>query len=155
VKLIAAELVHLRQDDYSTYRVGVPYPAANPRQTCDLVLGSSLQAPAIEIKMLRLLGDNGKPNDNMLMHILSPYPQHRSALTDCEKLFSSGFEGPKVILIYAFDTQQFPAEAGIRAFEVLARDRVRLSGRYSAGFADLVHPVHSKGGVFAWELESI
>jgi len=27
------------------------------------------------------MGDNGKPNDNMLMHILSPYPAHRSALT--------------------------------------------------------------------------
>ena len=27
-----------------------------------------------EVKMLRLMGDNGKPNDNMLMHILSPYP---------------------------------------------------------------------------------
>jgi hypothetical protein len=36
--------------------------------------------------MLRLMGDNGKPNDNMLMHILSPYPSHRSALTDCQKL---------------------------------------------------------------------
>jgi hypothetical protein len=30
---------------------------------------------AIEIKMPRLMGDNGKPNDNMLMHILSPYPK--------------------------------------------------------------------------------
>jgi hypothetical protein len=34
----------------------------------------------------RILGDNGKLNDNMLMHILSPYPQHRSAVTDCNKL---------------------------------------------------------------------
>jgi hypothetical protein len=30
---------------------------------------------AIEVKMLRLMGDNHKPNDNMLMHILSPYPR--------------------------------------------------------------------------------
>lgn len=36
--------------------------------------------------MLRLFGDNAKLNDNMLMHLLSPYPAHRSALTDCEKL---------------------------------------------------------------------
>jgi hypothetical protein len=27
---------------------------------------------AIEVKMLRLMGDNGKLNDNMVMHILSP-----------------------------------------------------------------------------------
>jgi hypothetical protein len=31
---------------------------------------------AIEVKMLRLMGDNGKLNDNMVMHILSPYPAH-------------------------------------------------------------------------------
>ena len=33
--------------------------------------------------MLRFMGDNGKLNDNIVMHILSPYPEHRSALTDC------------------------------------------------------------------------
>ena len=51
----------------------------------------------IEVKMWRLMGDNGKPNDNILMHVLSPYVQHRSALTDCEKLSNSGFTGRKAI----------------------------------------------------------
>jgi hypothetical protein len=46
---------------------------------------------AVEVKMLRLMGDNGKPNDNMLMHILSPYPDDNSALTDCQRLAASGF----------------------------------------------------------------
>jgi hypothetical protein len=27
------------------------------------------------VKMLRLMGDNGKPNDNMLMHILFAVPE--------------------------------------------------------------------------------
>ena len=49
------------------------------------------------------MGDNGKPNNNMLMHILSPYPNGRSALTDCVKLVESGLNGPKAILIYRFD----------------------------------------------------
>lgn len=57
-------------------------------QKCDLVLEGEW---AVEVKMLRCLGDNGKPNDNILMHILSPYPAHRSALTDCMKLRDSGF----------------------------------------------------------------
>ncbi len=39
---------------------------------------------------MRLMGDNGKPNDNILTHILSPYPAHRSAVTDCAKLLESG-----------------------------------------------------------------
>jgi hypothetical protein len=65
---------------------GISYPGGT-RQKCDVCVGV---APgwdwALEIKMLRLMGDNGKPNDNMLMHILSPYPADRSALTDCSKL---------------------------------------------------------------------
>src|SRR5262245_33356736 len=64
----------------------VRYPAM-PRSRCDLCLGASPSWTwAIEIKMLRLMGDNGKPNDNILMHLLSPYPAHRSALTDAAKL---------------------------------------------------------------------
>ena len=35
----------------------------------------SSSEPAYGECPLRLKGDNGKPNDNMLMHILSPYPQ--------------------------------------------------------------------------------
>jgi hypothetical protein len=43
------------------------------RRHCDWCLGSPpLWDLAIEAKMLRLFADNGKLNDNMLMHILSP-----------------------------------------------------------------------------------
>jgi hypothetical protein len=49
------------------------------------------------------MGDNGKPNDNMLMHILPPYPNDRSAVPDCVKLVKSGLNGRKAILIYGFD----------------------------------------------------
>jgi hypothetical protein len=60
------------------------------------------------------MGDNGKPNDNMLMHILSPYPKHRSALTDCQKLVGSGFEEAYALLIYGYDYDDWPMEPGIR-----------------------------------------
>lgn len=53
--------------------------------------------------MLRIMGDNGKPNDNTLMHILSPYPAHRSALTDADKLARSSLPGEKAIVIYAYE----------------------------------------------------
>ena len=53
--------------------------------------------------MLRLMGDNGKRNDKMLMDILSPYPNDRTGLTDCMKLVESGLNGRKAILIYGFD----------------------------------------------------
>jgi hypothetical protein len=82
--------------------------------------------------MLRLLGDNGKPNDNILMHILSPYPAHRSAVTDTEKLLASGLSGRKAIVIYAYEYPKWPTLPAILAFERLATARVVLSCRVEA-----------------------
>jgi hypothetical protein len=105
--------------------------------------------------MLRFMGDNGKPNDNMLMRILSPYPKHRSALTDCQKLVGSGFEQPHAVLIYGYDYDDWPMELAVEAFEQLARYRVQLGPRHLAGFDGLIHPVHQRGGVFVWEISSL
>jgi hypothetical protein len=88
----------------------------------------------------------------MLMHILSPFAQHRSALTDCDKLTASTLNGRKAVVIYAFEDDRFPAEQAIRAFEVLARDRANLSERASAHFKGLIHPVHKAGVVTGWEV---
>ena len=94
VELVMAELESRKPDRYrGRWSSAVPYPES-PRQRCDICLGTSSQWEwAIEVKMLRLLGDNGKLNDNMLMHLLSPYPAHRSSLSDCEKLLESRFAG--------------------------------------------------------------
>ena len=104
VGLMVNELRALAADEYgATLHTNVSY-AGGSRQKCDLCIG--IKDPwdwALEIKMLRLMGDNGKPNDNMLMHILSPYPADRSALTDCRKLLSSGLGRKKAIIIYGFD----------------------------------------------------
>jgi hypothetical protein len=107
---------------------------------------------AIEVKLLRLSGDNDKPNDHMLMHLLSPYPMHRSALTDLDKLLKWTEPKHKAILVYGFDHALWPLEPALDAFEILARSRARLSERFQALFSDLVHPVHSAGAVVAWEV---
>ena len=103
--------------------------------------------------MLRLMGDNGKPNDNMPMHILSPYPDDNSALTDCQRLAASGFSGSLAVLIYGYDYDARPMEPAIEAFEQLAMQRVRLGPRQVASFDGLIHPVHRRGGVFVWEVD--
>jgi hypothetical protein len=98
--------------------------------------------------MLRLMGDNGKPNDDILMHILSPYPKDRSALADCVKLLESRLQGRKAVVIYGFDYPSLadgPRDRGVRnayAPEHEAR------GPSVAGFDHLVHPVHTSGRVF-------
>jgi hypothetical protein len=132
----------------------VPYPSGS-RQKCDLCFRAAADWEwSIEIKMLRVMGDNGKPNDNILMHILSPYSADRSAVTDCDKLLNSGLDGRKAIVIFAFEYDRYPAEPVIRAFELLARDRVIVGPRNVAAFDDLVHPVHKRGRVYAWEISA-
>jgi hypothetical protein len=151
LKLVIAELVRL-DSAYCRFALDVPYADAS-RQRCDWCLGSP---PAwdwvIEVKMLRILGDNGKLNDNMLMHVLSPYPAHRSALTDCAKLANSGLSGRKAIMIFGYDYDGWPMDPAIQAFETLAVQRAAIGPHQVAGYRQLIHPVHRAGRVFAWEL---
>lgn len=154
VELVMNELAGAKPELYSRYSLGVRYPT-NPRWRCDLCLGTVPDWDwSIEIKMARFVGDNGKDNDNILMHILSPYPPHRSALTDCLKLLRSGFSGRRAILIYGFDHETWPLDPAIEAFETLARAKVKLGERQTSSFSELIHPVHKEGRVFAWEIEA-
>ena len=148
LRLVTSDLSESAPKRFGNLTLNVPYPSA-PRQKCDLVVRAK-ESWAIEVKMLRLMGDNGKPNDNMLMHILSPYPSHRSALTDCDKLVSSGFDTNLAILIYGFDYPSWPMDPAVDAFEELARARVTLGQRSGAAFSGLIHPIHKEGRVFAW-----
>ena len=110
---------------------------------------------AIEIKMSRPNGDNGKPGDTAIKDILSPYAADRSALTDCVKLTASTVAPRKAILIYGFDDPRRPLTQIISAFETLAAARVRLATRFEAAIGPLVHPIHATGAVFGWEIEPL
>jgi hypothetical protein len=68
------------------------------------------------------------------------------------KLQRSSLKGRKAIVIYGFASADWPLEPAIDAFEALAASRADIGIRSSARFEKLVHPVHSSGGVFAWEL---
>jgi hypothetical protein len=105
--------------------------------------------------MMRLMGDNGKPNDSILCYILSPYPQQRSALTDCQKLVNAGFDGTSAILIYGYEYEDYPLEPVINAFETLASKVVALSAAHKAKFNGLIHPVHRQGAVYAWTVKGL
>lgn len=128
----------------------VAYPSL-PQSKCDLCIVTPIGKLFIEVKMMRLFGDNGKPNDNMIMHILSPYPQQRSALTDIQKLQKSGFDGDKAILIYGYDYDDYPMALLMNCFEKLAGSRLETP-RFSHKFHGLVHPVHGRGEVCGWIL---
>lgn len=147
VDLIVAELNVLRPD--WRIRLRQCYPVS--KQTCDLLWGDPIDW-AIEIKMFRPNGDNGKPDDTSIKDILSPFPADRSAVSDCSKIAESTIAPHRALLIYAFDDKRRPLSEMIAAFETLARTRVSLGDRYDAPIGPLVHPVHLSGAVFAWEV---
>ena len=153
IRLVLEALERAKPVSYrDRYSLSVPY-LSTPRRRCDICFGIAPSWEwAIEAKMIRLLGDNGKPNDSLLMHVLSPYPEHRSALTDCPKLLHSGLGERKAILIYGYDSDEWPLRLAVTAFEQLAAHQVTLGERITARFEDLIHPVHRSGEVFAWEI---
>ncbi len=143
IALIIQELSH-KQLPFNL-KTNVVYPDPGSRQKCDIciVLNANHYDWAIEVKLLRFLGDNGKPNDNMLTHILSPYSQHKSALNDCVGLAGSSFKAKKAILIYGFEHNEWPLEPAIEAFEHLANKRLspvghQLGTRYVRCFTGLI-----------------
>ena len=151
-KLVMTQLAADDPARYGSAKLGVPY-GDGTRQSCDVCLGHPpVWDQAIEVKMLRLMGDNGKLNDNMVMHILSPYPAHRSALTDCTKLVTSQLASHRAVVIYGYDYPDWPMDPVIDAFEALAVRDVMLSCRSVAAFDGLIHPVHQRGRVFGWEV---
>jgi len=153
LSLILQELVSQQPVKYRAYSTSVAYPGT--KQKCDVCFGAAPNWDwAIEVKLLRLSGDNDKPNDHMLMHILSPYPEHRSALTDLDKLHGWADPKRKAILIYGFEHKRWPLEPAVSAFEVLAKCRSDLGERHQCVFSGLIHPVHSRGAVMAWEILS-
>ncbi len=150
-RLVLDELRRRHPEWYQCVQTGIPYPSS-PRQKCDVRIATPAGVVYVEGKLLRLLGDNGKPNDNMPMHILSPYPHHNSALTDCAKLANSGFDAPCAVIIVGYTYETMPLEPMVAALETLASQAVHLGPRQEAAFAGLCHSVHHTGKVLGWEV---
>jgi hypothetical protein len=149
VDLIVSELATIRPNWQIFLRRCYP----GSKQTCDLFWGDPAEW-AMEVKMARPNGDNGKPDDTAIKDILSPFAADRSALSDCLKLAESEIAPHRAILIYGFDDTRRPLQEIIGAFETLARTRVVLGERFEAAVGPLVHPVHRAGAVFGWEVGS-
>jgi hypothetical protein len=153
VELVMGHLAAVAPGAYAgCHALEQAYPNS-ARSKVDICLGTAPRwLLSIEVKMLRIMGDNGKPNDNILMHILSPYPAHRSALTDADKLARSSLPGEKAIVIYSYEYPLWPSAPAIEAFEVLAARSVSLTRVKPAVVEGLVHPVHRAATVYGWEV---
>lgn len=137
----------------SNYQGASPKQYPNSRQQCDLVIPDEW---AIEFKLLRPFGDNGKEAEHWSENVLHPYPGNVSSIGDCIKLIESGFSERKAIIVFGYEHSQpeIDITTAIESFEVVAKKvvGVDLGERHSAEFGPLIHPVHQQGKIFGWEV---
>jgi hypothetical protein len=126
---------------------------ARTRRTPDLLIPGEW---AIEFKITRPYGDNGKEAESWSVNLLHPYPGNVSTIGDCYKL--AAYAGPErravVVVGYEHATAQIDLTPLIDSFETIASRvaRVKLSRRVEIRKEGLIHPVHQVLRLFAWEV---
>jgi hypothetical protein len=123
------------------------------KRTPDLVIEKHW---ALEIKLARPFGDNGKPAENWSVNLLHPYPGNTSLLGDCLKLQAMACSEQKGVIAigYEHDPAQVSLEQLWKAFELIAAAvlNVRLGARVEAIRDGLIHPVHQRLVVVGWKI---
>jgi hypothetical protein len=111
---------------------------------------------AIEFKVVRPFGDNGKCAEHWSENLLHPYPGNTSSLGDCLKLLESKLPEKKAVVIFGFEHTPpvISLDAAIAGFELMASEimHVYLGSRVEESRIDLVHPVHQQLRVFGYEV---
>ena len=111
---------------------------------------------AIDVKLARPYGDNGKEAENWSVNLLHPYEGNQSALGDCEKLLGLNIPEKKAVVVigYEHDPPKICLQPLIESFEVLAKEvmKIHLGSRITERRKNLIHPVHQQLAVNAWEV---
>jgi hypothetical protein len=144
IELVVAALVDVGEG-LPELGTEVDYPGGS--EHCDVVIHGQW---AIEVKLLRMLHNNGKPNDTMIGNILSRHSG--SAVTDCNKLATSGFTERRAVFIIGYEYEDYPLQPVIESFEFMVSRCQVLGPRVQADFDGLVHPHHMHGRVMAREV---
>jgi hypothetical protein len=111
---------------------------------------------AIEVKLARPFGDNGREAENWSVNLLHPYEGNVSVIGDCLKLDRlNGHERRAVVVIgYEHTPPRISLTPLLSAFEAVARSvsGIELAARVEARRDCLVHPVHQQLIVVGWEV---
>jgi|SRR5271157_984962 len=111
---------------------------------------------AIEVKITRPYGDNGKEAENWSVNLLHPYRGNTSSIGDCYKLLSLTTPERKAVLVVGYE--HAPAKIDltplVKSFEAIATcvAGMKLSARVEQCCEGLIHPVHQTAKLFAWEV---
>jgi hypothetical protein len=150
---VGRALAYLKQSRPDYYKAAGPKRYPGDRRKCDLVIPSEW---AIEFKLIRPYGDNGKEAEHWSENILHPYPGSTSSIGDCMKLLTSGFAERRAVIVFGYEHEspQIRLDIAVKAFEVIATEvwGIRLGPRSYAEFDELIHPCHQRGKVYGWEI---
>ncbi len=120
-------------------------------KSCDVVINNNF---FIEIKAIRKMRDNGTQEEFLVNHILSPYENDKSFLTDTKKLLNSDFEGEKAVVFYGYDYEVAPMDIIVGCYELIAEKYFcKFKETYEQSFDGLIHPIHQRGKVKGYLLE--
>ncbi len=130
------------------------YPS-DGRTRCDIYVPGDW---AIEVKLLRPFGDNGREMEHWSENALHPHEGNASSIGDALKLIGSGFPERKAVLIYGFEHEppKIPLETTVEAFELIAEEAcgIDLGPRAESVETGLVHPVHEQMRTYGWEVRN-
>ncbi len=111
---------------------------------------------AIEFKITRPFGDNGKEAENWSVNLLHPYPGNVSTIGDCYKLAKLGGPERKAVAVigYEHSPPKIDLTTLVDSFEAIATQvaGIKLSQRVETRRDGLVHAVHQSVRIFAWEV---
>jgi hypothetical protein len=111
---------------------------------------------AIEFKITRPFGDNGREAESWSVNLLHPYPGNVSTIGHCYKLAKyQGLERRAVVVIgYEHSPPKVDLTVLVESFEAIAKYvlGMTLSPRIETRHDSLIHPVHQSLRVFAWEV---
>ena len=127
--------------------------AVRTKRTPDLLIPGEW---ALEFKLARPFGDNGRQAENWSVNLLHPYEGNVSLIGDCLKLQKLGGDERRaaVVVGYEHTPPRIALAPLLDAFELVATQvvRVRLGLRIQVGRSGLCHPVHQQPLVAAWEV---
>lgn len=129
---------------------GIP---AQTRRTPDLDIQREW---AVEFKIVRPFGDNGREAENWSVNLLHPYPGNVSLIGDAIKLFRlQGFDHKGLFVIgFEHSPARISLDPLLSSFELIANRvmHIVLGARIDERREKLVHPEHQVLRCIGWEL---
>jgi hypothetical protein len=123
------------------------------RRTPDVLIAEQW---ALEFKLARPFGDNGKQAENWSVNLLHPYEGNVSVIGDCLKLET--WRGPErraaIVIGYEHTPPQVSLTPLFAAFEAIALNVIglKIGARVEESRVGLIHPTHQQLKVVAWEV---